>query len=318
MTRRQDFFRRSEQMFSLYGSGNFKEALAVADTLATEFPEESASTDFWRICLLNVSGETQNALDTMQKSIAAGMWWSEAQLRADTDLASLQGDAEFERMVAICRKRQSVAHADAKPGLLVIEPDGEGPHPLLIALHGRSSSPEHDLARWELLVPEGWLLALPQSSQLGSPNSYVWDDTEKGMAEIADHYHSLLEKYRIDASRVILGGFSQGAALALLLTLDGRVPACGFLPVSPGGLGEADLEALAKSASERKPRGYMVLGGRDFRYEMLKGIHNTLCACQIACALEEHPAMAHEFPADFDQTLRKALAFLIDQRRENG
>lgn len=317
MTRRQDFFRRSEQMFRLYSASNFKEALVVAEALAAEFPEETASTDFWRICLLNVSGETQSALDAMQKSISAGMWWSETQLRVDTDLASLQGNAEFERMVTICQERQSAAHADAKPGLLVFEPQGEGPHPLLIALHGRSSSPEHDLARWESVVPDGWLLAMPQSSQLGSPNSYVWDDNEKSMSEIAIHYQSLLETYHIDTSRVVLGGFSQGAALALQLTLDGRIPARGFLAISLGGGNQENLEESAKSASKRGTRGYMVVGGRDFRFEMLKDIYNTLSACQIACVFEEHPSMAHEFPVDFDQTLQKAFAFLIDQRKED-
>jgi len=314
MAQRQDFFRRSEKMFSLYGVGNFKEALAVANTLATEFPEETASTDFWRICLLNVSGETRNALDTMQKSIDAGMWWSEPQLRADTDLASLQGNAEFERMVTICKERQSAAQAGAKPGLLVREPGGAGPHPLLIALHGRSSSPEHDLARWELVVPDGWLLAMPQSSQLGSPNSYVWDDAEKGMLEIDEHYKSLVKQYQIDTARIVLGGFSQGAALSILLTLDGRIPARGFLPISPGGLSQEILETLAKSAYVRGTRGYMVVGGHDFRFEMLKGIYNTLCVCQIPCIFEEHAEMAHEFPSDFDQTLQRAMDFIFEKK----
>ncbi len=316
MAQRQDFFRRSEKMFSLYGAGNFKEALAVVDILAAEFPEETASTDFWRICLLSVLGETHSALEVMRKSIAAGMWWSVAQLRADSDLAALQGNPDFEHMLAVCQERHSAAQAGAQPGLLVREPHGAGPYPLLIALHGRSSSPEHDLARWETVLSSGWLLAMPQSSQLGSPNSYVWDDEEKGMTEIAGHYQSLLEKYPLDPARVILGGFSQGAALAMLLTLDGRIPAHGFLPVSPGGVMLEDLEALAKSASARRPRGYLIIGGHDFRYELLKSIHNTLTACEIPCLLEEHASMAHEFPPDFDRSLQRAFAFIFEQKKE--
>ena len=312
MTQRQEFFKRSEKMFNLYGDGNFKEALAVVDSLATEFPQETASTDFWRICLLSVSGDIQSALGVMQKSVAGGMWWSEAQLRADGDLATLQGNPGFESLVALCKERQ--ARATAQPELLVRAPAGNGPFPLLIALHGRSSSPEHDLARWENLVPLGWLLAMPQSSQLGSPNSYVWDNEEQSLSEITAHYRFLLEKYPVDTDRVVLAGFSQGAALAIVLTLAGSIPARGFLPVSPGGLNLERLETLAKSAGVSRPRGYMILGGRDFRFDTLKAMHSTLSACGIPCMLEEHASMAHEFPADFDQTLQRAFAFIFEKK----
>jgi predicted esterase len=316
MTPTQGFFARSEEMFKLYGEGKFTEALAFTERLAADFPEQAANTDLWRICLLSVSGSTTEALTAMQKSLAAGMWWSEAQLRGDRDLAALQGDPEFERMLALCRERHAAAQAVAKAGLLVREPEGKGPHPLLIALHGRGSRPDQDLDHWEPVVVQGWLLALPQSSQLSSPDRYVWDDSQKAVAEITGHFGSLVKRHDVDADHVILGGFSQGAALAIQMALRGDLPARGFLSVAPGRLAAEHLEALAEAAAKRGLRGYLVAGGHDPRYEVFKGIHDVLLKHGMPCMLEDHPDIGHEFPPLFERSLKKALKFLSSKEQE--
>lgn len=311
MTQAQGFFSQAEEMFKLYGEGKFKEALAVTERLAADFPEQAASTDLWRICLLSVSGNTAGALAAMQKSLAAGMWWSEAQLRGDSDLAALQGDPEFERMASLCKERHATAQAGAKAGLLVRAPDGKGPHPLLIALHGRGSRPDQDLDHWEPVVVQGWLLALPQSSQLGFPDRYAWDDSQKAVAEIAGHFETLVKRYDVDADRVILGGFSQGAALAIQMALRNDLPARGFLCVAPGRSAAENLEPLAEVAARRGLRGYLVAGGHDPRFEGFKGIHDVLLKHGLPCMLEDHPDIGHEFPPDFAKSLENALAFLL-------
>jgi predicted esterase len=239
------------------------------------------------------------------------MWWSEAQLSGDSDLAALQGDPEFERMLVLCKERHAAAQAVVKAGLLVREPEGKGPHPLLIALHGRGSCPDQDLDSWEPVVVQGWLLALPQSSQLSSPDRYAWDDSQKAVAEIVGHFESLVKRHDVDAERVILGGFSQGAALAIQMALRNDISVRGFLSVAPGRLAAEHLEALAEAAAKRGLRGYLVAGGHDPRFEGFKGIHDVLLKHGLPCMLEDHPDIGHEFPPDFAKSLEKALAFLL-------
>ena len=310
MNARQDFFKQSEQMFSLYAERKFKEALAVVDQLSLAFPAEAAKTDFWRICLLSVSGDEQGALDAMMLAIGRGSWWSEQQLRSDSDLASLQGDSRFESMVEVCKMQQHNAAANAKPDLMVLKPKGNGPFPLLIALHGRSSSPEQDVSFWESAVDQGWMVAMPQSSQPGSPNSYVWDDETRAMIEINAHYLSLMKHFPIERGHILLGGFSQGAVMAMLLAIDGLVRVRGVIAVSPGGFGLARLEPTIKATHIRRLSTYLVIGGRDIDYTRIKTIPKTLSDAEFACKLEEYPDMGHSFPADFDQTLKRAFEFI--------
>ena len=64
--------------------------------------------------------------------------------------------------------------------------------------------------------------------------------------------------------------------------------------------------------SKHDLRGYLVVGGRDRRYEMFdRQIHALLNQNGIPCEMEDHPQMGHEFPKAFHQSITKALEFLL-------
>ncbi len=309
MLDRSEFFSRADSMMALYTDGRYAEALSATDQLARDFPEEDAAISYWRLCLLSRLGKTGPALEGMSQALQRGMWWDEHALRDDEDLLPLQGLPAYETMVAECRRRRDEAQKNAKPELLVVLPKAQPPYPLLIALHGRMGSAGRDLVRWEPAVRMGWMLAMPQSSQCGSPTAFSWDDTARAREEIAGHYRRLAEQYPVDASRIVLGGFSQGAALSIQLAVRGPIPAHGFIAVVPGRTALDGLEGLVHSAP--KLRGYLVAGGRDPRKEVFTQIRDLLNRNGVPCEKEEHPEMAHDFPHDFDRSIDKALKFLF-------
>lgn len=314
MNESQNFLKRAEEMFVLYRQERYAEALVVSERLAGEFPEQVSSTAFWKICLLSCSGQTAAALSFMSQALGHGLWWSEAQLRSDSDLAPLQGLPDFEKMVTQCNERQVAAQGGQSPILLTFEPEPvpAGRYPLLIALHGRGSCADLDKYFWMPVTKQGWMLALPQSSQLGSPNSFVWDDAAKTEAEMIVHFAEIIRKYPIDPERIILAGFSQGAARAIHLALKGVIRSRGFLAVVPGKVLLDDLENLTRFAKDANLRGYLVAGGKDPRYEVFQTAHRLLNANGIRCAMEEHPTIGHEFPPDFEQSLEKGIQFILE------
>ncbi len=309
MPQQTGFFEQAEAMMGLYAEGKYDQALRLAEQLAADFPQEAASTSLWRLCLLSRSGRTEQALRTMSQALQQGLWWEERVLRDDDDLAALQGLPAFETMVAECRRRRDEAQKSARPELVVALPQAQPPYPLLIALHGRGSSAGRDLRRWQPVLARGWMLAMPQSSQCSSPAAFSWDDAALAREQIAAQYRQLAEQYPLDAERLILGGFSQGAALAIQAALRGPIPARGFLAVVPGRNALDGLEGLVHSAP--KLRGYLVSGGRDPRKEVFTQIHDLLNRNGIACEMEDHPAMGHAFPPDFERSIDKALRFLF-------
>lgn len=304
----QEFFKRSETLFQYYQEGKYADALAVAETLAMEYPEREANTYYWRICLYAVTGQKQRALQAFDEALKRGVWWAEERLRSDSDLDSLQGDPEFERLVNLSEEKHM--HATADPEWFVYQPEGLGPFPLLIVLHARNSSVERDVPFWKSTLKHGWILAMAQSSQPSSPLSFVWDDREKAIDEIAEHFNSLIEKYPVDNNKIAIAGFSQGAARAIELVMSQRIKADGFIAVVPGTI---DIDELNRWADSTKVRGFLISGGRDPRYEMFQQIKEIFAQKDIPLMFENYAEMAHEFPNDFESVLHRGLDFIMKQ-----
>lgn len=310
MTDLQDFFDQSDILFQLYGEGKYADALAVAEKLAGEYPDQGARTAYWLICLQNMTGQSEQALQTFNDALVRGVWWAEFRLRSDSDLDSLQGNPEYERLVRRSEEMRQQAEAKAKPELLVHQPEGTGPFPLLIVLGPRGNVPELDVRDWLPATKLGWMLALPQSTQMASSHSYMWDDRKKAFNEIEAHFKTLIETYLIDTDRIVIAGFSQGAVRAMELVMSQKIKAGGFIAVVPGTLDLAELESWT-STGVNEVRGVLISGGKDPRYEMFTQIKEIFAKHRIPLLFEHYPEMAHQIPNDFEPVLGKSLEFIL-------
>ena len=156
--------------------------------------------------------------------------------------------------------------SDSKLSLthLVREPrrGGEAPPPLLLLLHGIGSN-EEDLFGLAPYLDERYLIVSARAPITLGYGGYGWfqieftpdgmvadiEQAKRSLSLLPGFIEGLVEKYRADAGRVYLAGFSQGAmmSLALLLArpemLAGVVAMSGRLPRQVLE-GEPDAEAL--------------------------------------------------------------------------
>jgi predicted esterase len=311
-----DFDRFQGEMFQLYQQGQYAQALDLTLLEYERFPDQKHLTYFWRVCLLAVTGHTTEALQTLAEALDAGLWFSETQLRQDPDVKSLQGQPEFERLAAISLERAAEAQAKARPELVILEPaERTTSCPLLIALHGNNSNAQAMVSSWQPLVSQGWLVALPQSSQVGGIDSYVWNDQARAEREIREHDAALRGRYAIDRAKTLIAGFSMGASTAIWLVLSGAVEARGFIAVGPGGpfMTQPDLwKPLAESSPGRNRRGYIIVGDQDiWSFEGSQALVKSLSDSGVPCELEIHAGLGHAFPPDFQKSLERALKFLL-------
>src|SRR5581483_7465908 len=100
---------------------------------------------------------------------------------------------------------------------------------LMLTLHGNAGNAQEFASRYRWFTTQGWLLAVPQSSQVIAPNQYVWDEREKVIHEIQTHFATLASKYPLDPLHTLLGGFSKGGGMAVYLALSGIIKARGFI-----------------------------------------------------------------------------------------
>ena len=189
MKKYDNFDEFSEHVLELYRKGNYAESFGMLKAGMELFPEERWTTTSWGMCLAALNNDKETALRLFQEGLDAGMWWSRELIRDDEDLKTLQGDSAFERLAAECEKRADMARAEARPDMLVLTPNlaEEREYPLVIGIHGRNQSAQRAAAPWRELQARGWIVALPQSSQILGSDAYTWDDWDMALNELHAH-----------------------------------------------------------------------------------------------------------------------------------
>jgi len=317
MTEYTSFDEVSRKFIEYHGKEEHQQAAYdMLTDAAPSFPDRTYLLYNWRYCAAALLGKPDLALEIFQKAIDDGFWWSEEYLRTDEDLKSLQDLPAFNRLVDASEKQYRLAQSKAAPVALSLDLPAQStePLPLLLALHGNSSNAQDSVSFWASGVEQGCLTVLLQSSQVIGPNAYVWDDFESAAKEMQDHYAGLVEEYQIDTERTVIGGFSKGGEMAIWATLMDTIPVRGFIAVCPGGPYIRDIDQwlpiLESNQGWTEKRGYFVVGENDQSVENIKALHKMFISKGLACELVIVPGIAHDFSADFDQTLAQALEYL--------
>lgn len=306
----REFDHATREMFHLYEQGHYAAALEFTEQLSEQYPHKATRTVFWRVCLLCRVGRVDEALLLLTRALDEGFWWTAAQFE-DADLEPLFELPEFDALVQTSSQRHLNAMKTTSPDRIVLAPDAPAakPYPLLIGIHGRHGNMNSDLDVWDAFRRHGWLVLSPQSSLPLSMDTYCWDNRERAEQEIVAHFEAVCREYPVDKSRVIIGGFSQGAGLSVYLATGGRVPVCGFIPVACWWPDVESIDERARSAKDL--RGYFITGDQDNTLERGREIQAVLKKNGIPFESELHPGLAHEFPKEIEQSLERALAFIL-------
>lgn len=301
----------TNKMMRLYTDSKYADALLLIEQNADRFPEQSARTTFWKMCLLSLCGRADDVISVFQHGLDSGLWWAESQFR-DTDLDAVRDLSEFKHLVMVSQEKHQEArkHIERDQAILVPDAPASGLYPLLIALHGGNGNKESNLEYWEVARRRGWLVLSPQSTQPVYPGAYSWLDGEQGIADVIFSVEKISKEYRIDLQRTVIAGFSQGSGMAIYAALSGKIPARGFIGIGTFWRDPAELDALAKKA--KTLRGYFVTGEKDQTLDRVREIQNVLRRNDIQFIEELHPDLGHEFPSDFASSFDRAIEFIFE------
>jgi pimeloyl-ACP methyl ester carboxylesterase len=234
----------------------------------------------------------------------------------------LQGLPEFEALVERSQGLQSREQALLFPMLTLRSSgrcgSGQKPCPLLVGLHANASTAQASVNFWRAAAKNGWLTAIPQSTQAMWKGAYVWDDREASEAELVRQMQALQNQYSVDAQRVVLAGHAMGGELALWLAIQGIIPCEGFIAIGPSGPLLTDVENWAVILHEYQPRrlrGYIIIGQED-RTIAAENIHilvDVLNEAGITTELEEIHDVGHDFSPEYEDSLLRGLNFIEEE-----
>lgn len=310
----QSFYALDKQLFAFFEAKEYQQALDLAMREQANFPTHTDHLLYWQICMTNLLGRQEEALNLLSAAVERGFWFEPNWMAQDEDLATLHTRPEFQALLATCRQRQVEAQATARPDLHLVQPDQRAERvALFCTLHSNMGNSEGTLEEWRTLAEHGWLLAVPQSSQLAAQGMYVWDDRARGISEVCAHFATICETNALDPNRIVLGGFSKGGGLAIWMALHQHVPATGFVALGPF-LSPEELKELKATLATQKParmRGSILVGAEDEHcLHISRQIVETMCAQNLSCDLTILPGVGHEYPADFSEHLLQGLAFI--------
>jgi predicted esterase len=305
----------SSKFFELYGQEDYQQALELVETALPDFLEHRTEMITWQLCMLSRTGQIEKVITTLRDAVEnSTYWWMPDGLRQDPDLAPLQGNPEYARLVAVCEARQQAAEQNRFPEKLVFQPRVESAelYPLLIAFHGWGQNAKISAPYWQGLADQGWLVAVTRSSLQVADGLYTWDNLERGVDEAEAHFESLCHDFPIDPARIVLGGFSQGGGLASWLALTRTILACGVIGVGPY---LNAIDTLAPSLPQKPIPGvrfYVISGAEEIDKGMFAKIEALCAERSVPFQHEIVPGIGHEFPANFEQSLERALKFILE------
>ncbi|GCE28786.1 alpha/beta hydrolase [Dictyobacter alpinus] len=307
----------NEQFFKLHGAKEYEQAVTLLAGKEQQFPEHARDIYYNRLCVEALASKQSEALQTLKQALEQGYWYAPEWLQKDADLVSLRELPEFKEAIKICEQHLETAQFMARPELVVL-PAGttETRYPLLVAMHGNNGNAANNSEPWTGVAEHGWLVALPQSSQIVGQDAYIWDDRMKSTHEIQAHLETLWQKHSLDPRRVVLGGFSMGGGQAVWMALHKSVLTLGFVALAPY-LTKDELDALPALLAEHQTphiRGYIIVSERDqeclpIAHQIADIMHNA----NLPCELEIIPDLGHSYPKDFSERVIKALAFVEPQ-----
>ncbi|RBP20255.1 MULTISPECIES: alpha/beta hydrolase [Bacillus] len=297
----------NETLHCYANKGSF-EAYSYIMNNAKDVMGNEAQIYNFKYALASAAGLEEEALHLMKKAIIEnGFWYGSEYLISDDDLKSLHKFEEFHRMVQLCKEREELAkkseQADVK---YKYSKQNEN---LLITLHGDQENIQIIEPYWNSVMEQGFMLALPQSSQIQFSDGYVWDNIERRREELKGHYNKI--KVNKTFGNIIIGGFSAGARVALHSMLQGEIEVNGFIFVAPWLPEMEEWEEMIGILHDKSIKGYIICGDQDEDcFEGTQQFVKLLKDKNIEHKYKVVPNLNHDYPHNFDELLKEAIEYI--------
>ncbi|MGH0598080.1 alpha/beta hydrolase [Bacillus mycoides] len=297
----------NETLHCYANKGSF-EAYSYIMNNAKDVMGNEAQIYNFKYALASAAGLEEEALHLMKKAIVEnGFWYGSEYLISDDDLKPLHKFEEFHRMVQLCKEREELAkkseQADVKYEY------SKQTENLLITLHGDQENIQIIEPYWNSVMEQGFMLALPQSSQIQFSDGYVWDNIERGREELKGHYNKI--KVNKTFGNIIIGGFSAGARVALHSMLQGEIEVNGFVFVAPWLPEMEEWEEMIGILHDKSIKGYIICGDQDEDcFEGTQQFVTLLKDKNIEHKYKVVPNLNHDYPHNFDELLKEAIEYI--------
>jgi phospholipase/carboxylesterase len=267
-------------------------------------------------CAFSLAGDTDSALRWLARA-GEGGFSGVRSIDEDPDLDAVRGESGFAAATEIIRANRVRMFANFRQHaeqaeILTVVPRRpfDGPRPLIVVLHGYGDTPEANVPFYRKVAAEiGAIVAAPSALRpRPSGLGFSWTFRDEAEWWVLRAIERIKAEHEVDAQRIILAGFSQGANVALEVGLRHPDRLAGLLPIA----GRWDSR-LMRSPAAGGPRVYLLTGERDRSAATFEEAERALAAAGLEVRLRVVPNLGHSYPARPTRELRVALEFLLGE-----
>lgn len=320
---------RREKVTELTGK-LMEAARAGRNEKALEYAEQALEvadvglTNYNVACMHSLMGHTDKAFKYLNIAVEKGMGRPMvAQIEGDSDFKNIREDSRYEEVLKKAREFDKRRAAPDRPEEKIVEPtfkvtlpehfDKSTKAPLIVALHHYHGNMDRTIDHWKEAADKvGAILLTPQGTVAMDGNQYEWgDDLDTIEDNVMDAIDEVMDDYKVDRNKIVLGGFSQGGWATWGLALRRPRLFVGIIPVC--GAFEPESESLLKNDDLKKLRVFVMLGEND-RDEVIKANKNAarrLRQLGAKVRTNVYEGIGHNFPEDRTRELVKALRFIL-------
>jgi len=299
-----------------YESEDYDRALELLLELERKAPNRPGQA-YNLACLHALTGQNDEAVKWLQQSAELGFAGFRL-VTFDDDLATIRKRPEFkvavDRIAGNYKEALATFKAEARaPDPVVIFPpryDPDTPAPLVVALHGYGgTAPELADAWSEAGATFDAIVIAPRALRRVPNAGYSWGTTDEAEFLVLRAIEHMSKLYKIDQSRIVLTGFSQGAYMSLAIGLRNPERFCGVIPLCGGY--HPILVKEADRSVKRFPRFFLMAGDHDRGTQDMPRAVVDLEKIGAPVRLVIYDNTGHSFPPDRVRATRDALRYVL-------
>ena len=290
----------------LVQQGQFEEAHALLKEMQAEFPERTYEITDYMVYVYLQWDCPAKAIDELMLALERGHFYPVDYAFYRDQLGHLPEYTTLEKKSLELKEKFQQA-SRSKWEAFAPAVSSEKPLPVLVLLHGDGQNIETIKSPWppHPFLELGYLVLYVQSSRVLKFNGYFWtNDFELARQEVKQALEDVAVEHKIDTNRIVLGGFSGGAMVALDITLRQEIPVARCIALSPSS-GEYLEQSHVGKTSLDKDCITIIYG--EYESEGIHPVVQKLRNRDVPCNVDVCPGIAHAYPVDIVERVIEVL-----------
>ncbi|MBI5805120.1 dienelactone hydrolase family protein [candidate division TA06 bacterium] len=260
-------------------------------------------------CCYSLLNNQAEAIRWLEKAVDLGYY----KFDQDQDLNNIRSTKQYRKILA--RAQMLAAELKNKMDNPVIglpqDMDTAKTYGLLVALHGYGSDP-NNIMQALAGVPQqmGYIVLAPYGHEPAGRDGYSWGDRDTAEQRVLAAIKNAQAQYKIDPSKLILMGFSQGATTAYYIGTKNAALFKGIIPMA--GMYDSSLDQFLPRSRENNLKVYIMFGELESEAMIKSNLEaiRSFIMSGVTASFNVYARLGHAFPPNHEFELRRAIEWI--------